>query len=489
MNTAFWNCRGLKGSLVVRRLKGIKSSYFPDVLFLLETKNPDDVVRDVAAQLGYDNVKCVSPRGMSGGLALMWNKSVSVVFNSADVRLIDCKISNKDASFYFSCVYGHPNRKLRHILWERMQRISLRRKGPWLMCGDFNEILNASEKRGGRVRENWSFVDFRNMVQICKVSDLPFKGNNMTWAGKRNTHNVECWLDRALANDEWKALFPASEVEYLEMVESDHRPAVIKIRKVTEQGTRPFYFDKRLCKVPEVAPVIEESWNMQFDPGASVNDRIRNCRREIGIWKRANNTNSAKRIKELISIIDKAHTDHHTSTKQIQELRFELLKAYREEETYWHQKSRIQWLKEGDRNTRFFHASTKNRIARNRLTTIQGQDGIDIHGNAAIAAEAERYFSTLFTSGGVTDLSKVLSNIQTVVTDQINADLTRDITTEEIRKALFSIGATKTPGPDGFTAAFYQHFWDTVGSAIVTEVKLFSKQGSFQTRGITPIYV
>ena len=41
----------VKGSLVVRRLKGIKAAFSPDILFLLETKNPDDVVRDVAAQL------------------------------------------------------------------------------------------------------------------------------------------------------------------------------------------------------------------------------------------------------------------------------------------------------------------------------------------------------------------------------------------------------------------------------------------------------
>lgn len=67
MNTAFWNCRGLKGSLVVRRLKGIMANYSPDLLFLVETKNSYDVVRDVIAQLGYDYVKCVSPLGIGGG--------------------------------------------------------------------------------------------------------------------------------------------------------------------------------------------------------------------------------------------------------------------------------------------------------------------------------------------------------------------------------------------------------------------------------------
>lgn len=108
MNTSCWNCRGLKRTLTVPRLKGIKATYSPDILFFIETKNSSDVVRNVAVQLGYDNVRCVSPIGMGGGLALMWNKTVYVTFYSLDARLIDCMISNKDGSFYFSCVYGHP---------------------------------------------------------------------------------------------------------------------------------------------------------------------------------------------------------------------------------------------------------------------------------------------------------------------------------------------------------------------------------------------
>lgn len=44
------------------------------------------------------------------------------------------------------------------------------------------------KKRGGRVCENWSFVDFRNMTSIRSVKDLPYRGSNMTLAGKRGTH-------------------------------------------------------------------------------------------------------------------------------------------------------------------------------------------------------------------------------------------------------------------------------------------------------------
>ena len=176
-------------------------------------------------------------------------------------------------------------------------------------------------------------------------------------------------------------------------------------------------------------------------------------------------------------IIDEASTDFLVSTEQLRQLRRELLLAYLKEEMYWKLKCRIQWMNEGDLNTRFFHASTKNRIARNRLTSIQGMDGSDIYGNQKIAEEAERYFGELFMSMNQRDLTNVLQHIQLVVSTTTNELLLKDITTNEIRTTLFAIGATKAPGPDGFTASFYRRYWDIIGPVITAEVKKF-----FETR-------
>lgn len=354
MNTAFWNCRGLKGSLTVRRLQGIKSSFSLDVLFLIETKNSDDIIRDVGAQLGFDYVRCVSPRGIGGGLALFWNKEVDIVFNAMDDRMIDCKINNKDGFMYFSCIYGHPICSLRKHLWEKLQRIATTRLGPWLLCGDFNEVLRPEEKIGGRPREPWSLVDFNQMVNVCRLQDLPFTGNNMTWIGKRKGYSIQSWLDRGFGNDEFRAKFPATRVTYLEMIESDHRPAVIQIRRTTEFGKKSFCFDNRMIEREGFKDVILSGWNSD-NPNQylSVPDRIRKCRHAISQWKKANNTNSSKRITALTALIDAAHSDSSCPWSEIQQLRKDLLQAYKDEESFWRNKSRVQWLNYGDRNTRF----------------------------------------------------------------------------------------------------------------------------------------
>ena len=62
-----------------------------------------------------------------------------------------------------------------------------------------------------------------------------------------------------MVNDQWKASYPTSEVEYLEMIESDNKPAIIKIRGTTEQGLWPYQFDTRLYKIVEFEEVMQQS--------------------------------------------------------------------------------------------------------------------------------------------------------------------------------------------------------------------------------------
>eukprot|EP00253_Pinus_taeda_P015759 PITA_15759 len=49
----------------------------------------------------------------------------------------------------------------------------------------------------------------------------------------------------------------------------------------------------------------------------------------------------------------------------------------KQEEFFWRQKSRVQWLKEGDRNTGFFHKATMSNRAHNRISTIKDKKGPD----------------------------------------------------------------------------------------------------------------
>jgi hypothetical protein len=80
------------------------------------------------------------------------------------------------------------------------------------------------------------------------------------------------------------------------------------------------------------------------------------------------------------------------------------------------------------------------------------------------------YFSELFTSE-VQDTDPILlEKVQPRVTTEMNAMLVAPFTPEDVKKAAFSIGDFKAPGPDGIHAVFYKKFWHICGDEITTEV-------------------
>ena len=220
MRTTCWNCRGLGIDSTVQRLKEINKLYLPDIMCLSEKKQDDDYIRDVGTQINCLNYVYVPPIGASGGLVIFWKQDVQLSVLSYSPNLVDCTVNCNEGSFYFSFVYGHPNPGYRQSLWKRIDRNGIgRRNQPWLLLGDFNEILGNHEKIGGRVRPEASFQDFRTLVQNNDLNDLSSVGSRFSWIGQRGQHQVQCCLDRTMANSEWLTAFPASETEFLEIGE------------------------------------------------------------------------------------------------------------------------------------------------------------------------------------------------------------------------------------------------------------------------------
>ena len=64
------------------------------------------------------------------------------------------------------------------------------------------------------------------------------------------------------------------------------------------------------------------------------------------------------------------------------------------------------------------------------------------------------------------------------VTDDMQEFLSSEFTAEEVKVALFQMGPTKAPGPDGMNALFYQKFWHVVGNNVVLAVLEFLNNGN-----------
>lgn len=97
-----------------------------------------------------------------------------------------------------------------------------------MVCGDFNEILYSYEKHGGAPRVESRIEAFREALGDCLLEDVGYSGVWFTWdRGISPETNIRERLDREVANDKWKLLFPAGIIKHLTPPMSDHCPILV----------------------------------------------------------------------------------------------------------------------------------------------------------------------------------------------------------------------------------------------------------------------
>ncbi|KAF8116567.1 hypothetical protein N665_0017s0117 [Sinapis alba] len=163
----------------------------------METKNNDEFIKSKRGSLQYPNFYYVPPIGLSGGLCVLWKDSVNINILEACPNVINSEIKFKGSSSFVSFIYGEPIAGDRACFWNKLSDIVAERDSSWPLTGDFNEILDDSEKEGGPARWEGSFTAFRSFVSQHGIWDLKHSGNHLSWRGTRYSHLINLdWISR-----------------------------------------------------------------------------------------------------------------------------------------------------------------------------------------------------------------------------------------------------------------------------------------------------
>ena len=109
------------------------------------------------------------------------------------------QVSKLKLNFFITTIYASNLFVERLVLWELLSRMATDINTPWIMIGDFNEILSNSTKWGSRSIDQNRVDKYQDYMNSCGMIDLGFIGPPFMWSkmSKDTSHLIKTRIDRA----------------------------------------------------------------------------------------------------------------------------------------------------------------------------------------------------------------------------------------------------------------------------------------------------
>lgn len=480
MNLISWNIRGLNGPKKGRLLKNMLIEEKPAILFLQETKCNQAVLEKVVGKAWPGGrVTVVDSQDASGGLAILWDaRKIHLGNIHANKNFIQIfHIIGTNISGHIKNVYFPQETQQKLEILETLTQLNADRTHPlWISGGDYNMIAKTEEKRGGSCRINRDGSILKDFIQNNWMIDLPTNNGLFTWNNKSaEPLQVASRLDRFLISDNAVHIGGEFIASILPYSGSDHWPIALNWNRPGKSTKRPFRFEAFWLTHPEFHEFIRTTWqNFNSPEGTKMalfQKKLKHLKEEIKRWNKDTFGNIFK-SKELLTqemkeiqqrMILEERSKELSQKEQITENK--ILERDQQEETLWRQKSRVRWLKEGEKKTKFFHKTTVQRRMTNQISYVNNEEGNKVETHEEIEKEFLNYFKKMNqepTINRAEAIDNITKQIPRLITEDHNTLLLKPVSLQEVESAVNQLKAGKAPGPDGFTANFFQHFWELI---------------------------
>jgi hypothetical protein len=199
-------------------------------------------------------------------------------------------------------------------------------------------------------------------------------------------------------------------------------------------------------------PHLSELWN---EEGAATNmkqlqEKLFRVSGSLDHWSKDTFGNVRREIRILNERLDALRADEMRQSPSYEETKITsmFVELYEREEVMWRQRSRIQWLAEGDKNTRFFHLRSSKRKKKNQISRLKKSDGDMTEDVQEMAEMTSGSYEDLYRSEGTSNMGEVIDVILCKVIEEMNNNLLKPFEEGEVKTTLFQMFPTKAPGPD-----------------------------------------
>ncbi|KAA3486462.1 reverse transcriptase [Gossypium australe] len=165
-------------------------------------------------------------------------------------------------------------------------------------------------------------------------------------------------------------------------------------------SAKMFQFEAKWCLDSSFEDMIQKWWD---ETNGSMPHKLESLSRQMQSWskiKRRDETKNRVGLEERLSyLFNQDISDENLA--EIAEVQLGLNLEADKEELFWEHRARVNWLKNGDQNTSFFHKTVNQRQFRGRISELHSENGDRYTSSDDILKLAKNYFENLFTAPDV----------------------------------------------------------------------------------------
>jgi hypothetical protein len=215
----------------------------------------------------------------------MWRRGITIQQIYAAPNYIDVSIHEGPNKIWrLTGIYGEPKWEDKYKTWDKIRELRSQCNLPWVLIGDFNEILYATEKEGGNPRPVHFMQAFREALSDCNLNDMDFSGDPFTW----RRGQIRERLDRAIADDNWMQMFPNASLSHLDCIKSDHRPILLETEQTVllSHSNGSIKFEAKWLKEDGFRDIVANAWTQAAVdlPDSGVRDRLAHMHAALHAW-------------------------------------------------------------------------------------------------------------------------------------------------------------------------------------------------------------
>jgi len=246
---------------------------------------------------------------------------------------------------------------------------------------------------------------------------------------------------------------------------------------------------------PGYASFVRDTWSsLQVSGWGSyvLKEKLKLLKLALKDWHQCHAQNLPARIltlKDNMASLDLKGESTGLTDEEIQELHGlseNLFSLSRINSSICWQQSRVQWFKEGDANSKYFHRVMSGRRSRNAIPCFL-VNGALVEGVENVRNAVFSHFRTHFQPVQSTRPSMAGVNFRTLSFSD-GACLVKPFTLEEVKAAVWDCDSFKCPGPDGITLGFVKDFWDILQVDVMRFLMEFHRNGRL-AKGINSTFI